>query len=382
MYASLRSLLPLCLALGGCMVGLDDESSPDEDRAGPYPPPPAEQTADAFGMLRVANESTFEQLDDEVPLDVRAANSITEHRAGPDEVLGTADDQYVSSIAELDSLYWVGNAMMWRLLNYAILEGFIPGAVPPASCEPELQDSIAQCLRFVEEAGAPANGSGFGVAPYKDDIAASCLESSDPSYPSADYFVSEGVVGYADSVLGHHGVLCDGGSAPLCELGVAGLGSRSMPECEDLFDVTPVLVDHAADPADEAAWAATIASLNGACFDTCDYTLRVLEYEPGMAPTLLGDVMNTATTASPLGYGWPWLTREADDTLPSLSAGAQGLLNDVISDLGLTGQPFDVATAAEEVPCPNCHIFYDTYVLMFRDAGLVIVLDNETFWDS
>lgn len=373
--------LSLCVALGACATGADDEFA-SEERSGSYPAPPAEQTADAFGMLRVANELTFEQLDDDVPLDIRAANSITEHRAGVDELIGTADDLYVASIADLDALYWLGPAMMWRIYNYAVLEGFVPASVPPASCEAELADSVEACLLFVEEAAAPATGSGFGVAPFKDDIAASCLEANDPTYPSADFFVAEGVTGYDDPTLGYHDLLCDGATAPVCAIGVAGIGTRSMPQCESLFDVTPALTDFASDPADAAAWATTIAALESACGETCGYTLRVLEYSPGMAPTLLGDVMGDVTTNSTLGYTWPWLSRETDDTLPSIAAGAQSLLSDVIDDLGLTGEPFQVASAYEEVPCPNCHIFHESFALMFRGTRHVVVLDVDTFWDS
>ncbi|MEX1368410.1 MAG: hypothetical protein AB1Z98_35085 [Nannocystaceae bacterium] len=381
---SIRIALTLGLGLGlaACATGTEDELVLD-DRAGSYPAPPAEQTAEAFGMLRVANELSFEQLDDDVPLDVRAANSIFGLRAGADELIGTADDQYVSDIAELDSLYWMGPAMLWRVLEYAVLEGFVPATVPAASCEPELSDAIDQCLRFVELAAAPAFGDGFGVAPFKDDIVGSCLEASDPTYPSADFFVDGGVVGFDDPVLGYQRLLCDGASpAPVCELGVAGIGTRSMPECDELFGSAPVLSDTATDPVDAAAWAATIAALEAACFGDCGYTLRVLEYAPGMAPTLLGDVMAEVTTSSSLGYTWPWITLETSSTLPSVAAGAQALLTDVIDDLGLTGEPFDVGAANEEVPCPNCHIFHDSYALMFRGAGLVVVLDVDTFWDS
>ena len=50
------------------------------------------------------------------------------------------------------------------------------------------------------------------------------------------------------------------------------------------------------------------------------------------------------------------------------------------TDLG--GAAFDVASASEEVPCHNCHTFHDSWVLLFRDARIVVVLDIETFWDS
>ena len=54
----------------------------------------------------------------------------------------------------------------------------------------------------------------------------------------------------------------------------------------------------------------------------------------------------------------------------------------MIADLDLGGEPFDVGSASEEVPCQNCHTFHDSWVLLFREARIVVVLDIETFWDS
>ena len=350
----------------------------------PYPPPPAENTPEAYGMLRVANELTFEQLDDDVALNRRSATSITEFRAGADELLGTADDQYIATIAELDALYWMGPANLWRVLNYATLEGYIPAALPAPSCEAELDDAITQCLRFVEDAAAPVQGGqgSFGWGPFADDLLPSCLEASDASYPSADYFADQGIVGYLEPVLGYQGSLCDGVPEPVCALGSAGIAARSMPQCEAVFDVPPVLTEVAPDPADLADWNAAIATLEANSFGTNHYWVRVFEYQPGMSPTLLGDTMGQVLPNAPLEYQGPWLEREPSDTIPPMAAGAQALLGDVIDDLGLTGAAYDVGIAAEEVPCPNCHIFHDGFVLMFRDDQTVIVLDRETFWDS
>ncbi len=375
-------VIPL-LAIG-CVAETEDDLVFDDDRAGPYPPPPADGTPEAYGMLRVANELSFEQLDDDVPLNRRSATSIVAYRAGDDELLGTADDQFIPSVAVLDSLYWLGPANLWRLVNYATLEGYVPAVLPPLSCEPELDDAIDQCLRFVEDAATPVQGGqgSFGWAPFADDLRSSCLEASDPTYPSAAYFSDAGVVGYLEPVLGYQGTLCDAAPEPVCALGSAGIAARSMPQCESLFDVDPLLADYATDPADVADWDAAIAALEANCGGECGYWVRVFDYQPGMAPTLLGDVMDQVLPNAPLAYQGPWLEREPSDIIPPMAAGAQALLVDVIADLGLTGAAYDVGTAAEEVPCPNCHIFHDGFVLMFRDDRTVIVLDRDTFWDS
>lgn len=371
------------LLASGCVAELDDDLdvAADDERSA-FPPLPDEDTTLAYGMLRVANELDFETLDIDVALDIRSATSIIEHRQGPDDILGTADDQYVDSIAQLDALYWLGPANLWKIQNYAILEGYEPASLPPATCDPALGDAIEQCLRFVEDEATPTpTPGGPGWEPFSADLRASCLEASDASYPSTAFFADAGLPGYLDPQLGHHDLLCGPDTASLCELGVAGMASWLAPECDQLYDVEPVLTEYPADPVDAADWAAALATLNASCFD-CSYYLRVYEYAPGMTPTLLGDVMNQVLTSAPIEYAGPWLQRDPSDVLPSVSAGAQALLGDVIADLGLGAASFDVGAAFEEVPCPNCHIFHDGYVLMFRDDHIVVVLDLDTYWDS
>jgi hypothetical protein len=377
----LACLLPV-LAVG-CVAETEDDLDDEGDREAPAPQPlPLEGTPTAYGMLRVANELDHTALDVDVALDRRAADSIIAHRAGVDTLLGTADDQYVDSIAELDSLYWLGAAMLWRIQSYSLTEGFVPAAVPPAACEAEVDDAIVECMRYLEIVATPEPvWGGYGAAPFKADLLPSCLEASAAPYPSAAFFADAGLPGYLDPTLGYQGLLCGETPAPVCALGVAGLGDHVQPECDALFDIPPALSEHEVDPMIATEWAAAVAALDANSYDVYHH-LRVYAYEPGMAPTLLGDVMSEVLWSAPIEYQGPYLVRETSDAIPALSAGAQALLGDVIADLGLGGAAFDVASAAEEVPCQNCHTFHDSYVLLFRDARIVVVLDIETFWDS
>lgn len=381
--ACLACLLPV-LAVG-CVAENDDLGDVDDDlvdaRTAPQPLP-AEGTPTAYGMLRVANELSLTELDVDVDLDRRSAQSIVAFRAGIDTVLGTADDRYVSSIAELDSLYWLGEANLWKIQSYALLHGYAPAAVPPAACEAEVDDAIVECLRHLEIAATPEPvWGGLGVAPYQSDLVPSCLEASEAAYPSTAFFAAAGLPGYLDPTLGYQGLLCDQASESVCALGVAGLADHVLPECDALFDVAPALAEHAVDPTLATEWAAAVAALDAGSYDV-HHHLRVYDYEPGMAPTLLGDVMSSVLYTAPIEYQGPYLVRETSNALPALSAGAQALLGDVIADLGLGGAGFDVASASEEVPCHNCHTFHDSWVLLFREARIVVVLDIETFWDS
>jgi hypothetical protein len=75
-----------------------------------------EGSPEARGILRVANESDFETLDDDVGLDHRAASGIVERRPEPDGF---------GSLAELAEIPFVKAAAFARLLEYASANGFI-----------------------------------------------------------------------------------------------------------------------------------------------------------------------------------------------------------------------------------------------------------------
>lgn len=70
------------LMLGACDPMGDEPVEVLEDRGGSGL---IDGTPDAIGLLALVNHpsTTFDILDDDVPLDSRAAESLTEYRAGP-----------------------------------------------------------------------------------------------------------------------------------------------------------------------------------------------------------------------------------------------------------------------------------------------------------
>ena len=83
---------------------------------------------EAVGILNFLNASTttFDVLDIETRLDVRAARGLIHHRNGPDGEYGTWDDDLFDSIAEADAVKWVGDGAINRILVTAGLLGWIP----------------------------------------------------------------------------------------------------------------------------------------------------------------------------------------------------------------------------------------------------------------
>lgn len=87
-------------------------------------------TPEAIGMLALVNDpgTSFEVLDDNVGLDRRAAQSITDFRAGEDGLYegGTFDDGIFTEVAQVDDRYYVGATALSRLLDYALAEDYVP----------------------------------------------------------------------------------------------------------------------------------------------------------------------------------------------------------------------------------------------------------------
>lgn len=69
-------------------------------------------------VLELVDTASFALLDDEVPLDRRAALAIVAHRNGADGAPGTADDDLFDDLAELDAVAWVGPVAFDALLAY------------------------------------------------------------------------------------------------------------------------------------------------------------------------------------------------------------------------------------------------------------------------
>jgi hypothetical protein len=67
-----------------------------------------------------SNDFTVTQLDLEVGLYMQAATQIFQFRAGMDFQLGTWDDRWFRSIAEVDALPQVGRSSLNKLRNYAL----------------------------------------------------------------------------------------------------------------------------------------------------------------------------------------------------------------------------------------------------------------------
>lgn len=214
----LSSLLPV--ACEPVPEGEPDDGDADEAYEVPAQPLPLEGSPAAYGMLRVANELGFAELDDDVGLDRRAAVSIIVHRAGPDGDLDTVDDRYVEDLARLDALHWLGPETLWQIQRHALLEGFVPEALPDG-CDPVLAEALGRCRSFM------AGADGAATA----DASLGCVEGSGAEPTAAGYFASAGVPGYLDPALGYYALLCDQGDAPSCALGVAGLAEHALPEC-------------------------------------------------------------------------------------------------------------------------------------------------------
>ncbi|MFW5967975.1 MAG: hypothetical protein ACOCV2_10675 [Persicimonas sp.] len=85
---------------------------------------------EADGILAVANNADFVELDEDVALDVRAAENIVEYRVGPDQTPDTEDDETIETLGELDQIAWVGPHAFDQILDYAIETGEVADQTP------------------------------------------------------------------------------------------------------------------------------------------------------------------------------------------------------------------------------------------------------------
>lgn len=109
----------LALTAAACQAG--DGVSTSEN-------PLVDGTPDAIGLLAFLNDpaTTFAVLDDDVPLDKRAATNLIGHRDGADGVYGTADDSPFRTIGEVDDVKWVGESSINRMVTFAADHGYVP----------------------------------------------------------------------------------------------------------------------------------------------------------------------------------------------------------------------------------------------------------------
>lgn len=87
-----------------------------------------DQPLDAEAILNFLNgpDATEVALVQQVGIQTRAAGSIAQHRRGADRMFGTADDNLLQSIAELDALPFVGTATIRAIDAYVRARGYQP----------------------------------------------------------------------------------------------------------------------------------------------------------------------------------------------------------------------------------------------------------------
>jgi len=113
----------LAAALMGCAHGGARPVQPNMIAPGAL----HEGSVTAVGMLDFVNDHGHDLvlLDREIGLDRRASEALVAHRVGADNELDTSDDGFLFSLAELDTISWVGPATMQKLAGYAAARGYM-----------------------------------------------------------------------------------------------------------------------------------------------------------------------------------------------------------------------------------------------------------------
>lgn len=154
-----RITIVAALALFGCADTAPPPSSDTQAPPSTHQSALADGTPESVGLLTLLNDAatTFEVLDDDVPLDKRAAENLVAHRDGPDGELGTADDDLFDDVAEVDAVTWVGPAAMDALLAYAAAQGYVPEGDDPLGTYDDVTFTVNEAeatLELVNDAPA------------------------------------------------------------------------------------------------------------------------------------------------------------------------------------------------------------------------------------
>ncbi len=120
------------LVAAGCGPSSDDPIDGDFLGAGGKADDGSEiDRADACRVLKMVNTEPDDRLIDVVHLSEPAADGIAEFRAGEDGTLGTADDRWFTTLADLDAVPYVGPVTYHKLTTRALGDDVYQcGAVP------------------------------------------------------------------------------------------------------------------------------------------------------------------------------------------------------------------------------------------------------------
>lgn len=144
-------ILPV-LSLAGACSATEDLGTTDSALA--------DGTPDAIGLLAFLNDpsTTFAVLDDEVPLDKRAATNLLAYRNGEDGVFGTTDDNPFETVGEVDDVSYVGEKSLARLVAFADARGYVPSGDDVLGVYDGVSFTVAEAERVLEAVNEYSDG--------------------------------------------------------------------------------------------------------------------------------------------------------------------------------------------------------------------------------
>jgi hypothetical protein len=126
-----KSLLAVLMISSGCGVdGADEDGRDDEFTTGGKLDGFEASAAETAAVLRLVNTASLGELDDEVGLSSRAAEKIVEQRVGVDGRSLTFDDDTISTLGELDAVFYVGPVTFGKLLDHVHAAKLVPDEPP------------------------------------------------------------------------------------------------------------------------------------------------------------------------------------------------------------------------------------------------------------
>ncbi len=204
-----------------------------------------EGTPLATAVLALANEADFDTLDISVNsggvgLDARAARGIVEHRAGPDGIEGTDDDDLFDTLAELDAIPYVGEIALSRLADYAQSHGDLEPE--SETCVPEVHLSSNHQVRAVSWSG----NAYLDSFTQRIEVTATLRPDEDPTGTlrligprwTQPVIESTGFNDAGNWITFHNGILSSAGSGHLLRAGISTWPAAYVDEDMDIYGYT------------------------------------------------------------------------------------------------------------------------------------------------
>lgn len=245
--------------------------------------------------------------------------------------------------------------------------GVVGDVAVPVACSEEQIEAIEWCMAGVEwqtRLDEPED-SGLGVGPWRADLYLPCIAGGSNKYFSEDWFDMNGFD--PDPATAYFEMFCedDDGDTWWCA-DVATYDGSVLEECAFRFSEGLAFNDRFGDDEFDGLRDDLREANVPGCADRCIQSAHAATYPPATGPTLAGDVLKWALSATVHRFDMPAIARYP--VAPDV--GLEVLLEQLVGEIG-----WEFASATESSPFGVCSDEAATVVALQREERLVVAIE-------